>query len=203
MENRRQHSLANPVLQIIRRLSAPKPDVDPPWANGDLPDDFHPNTRRCSSTGSVRLKVPSRKFSLPPRSHLRGALPSFDDGEFNNNHKPMWLVTDYPSHPIRRGLCKRLNLSEENLRLTILSIILVCYILLGATAIYFTEKVDHSIDSKALTISEFSRLYPDVRLEDILAVVHRNVTPSQRATQLNWDFERAFTLVASTLSTVG
>ncbi|XP_064489603.1 potassium channel subfamily K member 13-like [Ornithodoros turicata] len=112
--------------------------------------------------------------------------------------------------PTRGGCCRALHLREENARFALLGVVMILYMVVGATLFHLLEAgtEQEARDQYARALSTFWEKYNgtvDPRDLEVLLQEHgnasaHNLLPGKR---LRWDFSGSFYFVGTVVSTIG
>ena len=108
-----------------------------------------------------------------------------------------------------KGCCALLHLHEDNARFILLFIVMVLYMLTGATVFMMLERDQELEDRNAYhhEFNAFIEAYPSVNITDlnrILALHHEAASAGiLNETRERWDFSGSFYFVGTVVSTIG
>ena len=109
----------------------------------------------------------------------------------------------------RRGWCTALHLQEENARFLLLAVVLIIYLLFGATIFHYLEKDGEDIAREKYwkTFNDFVNKYKRVvNISDIELLLYEYgnaTTAGLVGKRQRWDFFGSFYFVSTVVTTIG
>ena len=107
------------------------------------------------------------------------------------------------------GCCARLHLREDNARFFLLAVVMICYMLIGASVFMLLER-DKEISDKnhyQHVLEKFIDDYPSVNSSDLhhLLDLHAEASAAGllEGKRQRWDFAGSFYFVGTVVSTIG
>lgn len=107
------------------------------------------------------------------------------------------------------GCCAVLHLREDNARFILLAIVMVIYMLTGATIFMFLER-DREVEDRNSyyhALDTFRIMYPEVNETDLQVVLDHHAEAASagiiEGKRQRWDFAGSFYFVGTVVSTIG
>ena len=108
-----------------------------------------------------------------------------------------------------KGCCARMHLTEDNARFILLAIVMVIYMLSGATVFMFLEGENEIVERNHYyhTLETFLKNNPGVNRTELQILLHAHSEASSAGIltdkRARWDFSGSFYFVGTVVSTIG